>query len=71
MKLSTNIPRWYHFDSSFNTKKDAEKRISELRKESKKTGGTINIRLMKRNEKFFSVFTYENVYNNIFKERKK
>ena len=61
MKLSTNIPRWYHFDSSFNTKKDAEKRISELRKKSTKTG-KINIRLMKRNEKFFSVFTWENVY---------
>jgi len=57
MKISSNIPRWYHFDSSYNTKKDAEKRISELRKISKK----INIRLKKRNAKFFSVFTWENV----------
>lgn len=62
MKLSTNIPRWYHFDSSFNTKKDAEERIAELRKENRKGNRRIKIRLMKRNEKFFSVFLYENVY---------
>lgn len=58
MKLSKKIPRWYHCDSTYNTKKDAEKRISELRKESRKSGHRINIRLKKRNEKFFSVFTY-------------
>ena len=62
MRISNNIPRWYHFDSSYNTKEDAEKRISELRKENRTSKRRINIRLMKRNEKMFSVFTYEDVY---------
>lgn len=58
MKISDKIPRWYDCDSTYNTKEDAEKRISELRKESRKSGHIINIRLKKRNEKFFSVYTY-------------
>lgn len=58
MKISKKIPRWYKCDSTYNTKKDAEERISELKKESKRMDDKMVARIKKRNDRFFSVYIY-------------